>query len=270
MKVHDINHQIIEKNGLNFLELLSPDNKPFKSFKFIVTSRQGGISPYPYNSLNLSYRVGDDKKNVDFNRKKLFQSINCEEKNFFYSGQIHGDGIVCVKEGGVNYLPQADALITNEKNIFLSILVADCLPIMIFDPHRKVFGIAHCGWRGTILYLAQKTVGKMQELFSVKPSNCKAILGPSICSNCYEIREDLIEKVKDSFRDNEIGIKWKDGKIFLDLVEINVELLKLIGLKEENIYLTNLCTFENSALFFSHRRDNGKTGRMMVVGWMEK
>ncbi|MEW6088977.1 MAG: peptidoglycan editing factor PgeF [bacterium] len=255
------------KNGVNVLNLMPEMFSP--KFKFLISTRAGGVSKPPYDSLNLSFNVGDKKEDVVFNREKFFDLNGFRENNIAKPEQTHGEKIAEVKTGVNLCFPATDALITREKGVVLSVMTADCLPIMVFDVFNQIIVLIHSGWRGTLLFLAYKTVKKMKTDFNTKARDCYAVLGPAICSNCYSINNDLADKTTKAFNGREIGLKRKNGKIYFDLVETNTILLRNAGLKSENIYPSNFCTSCQPALFFSHRRDYGETGRMMSLAWME-
>ncbi|MDD5771881.1 MAG: peptidoglycan editing factor PgeF [bacterium] len=226
---------------------------------FIISTR---------NSSNLSFNTGDNRESVEYNRKIFYQNAGCNGNNVYLPEQIHGDNIVEIKENDLYLIPGTDALVTKEKKTVLSIMTADCLPILIYDPINEAFGIIHSGWKGTLLFLVTKTLDRMTKAFNTKAKDCHAVMGPAICSDCYEINDDLANKTKEAFKGKEIGIKRKNNKIYFDLVGINSLLLREAGLEKENIHKTGLCTSCLPGQFYSHRRDLGKTGRMMSLAWM--
>lgn len=255
MKVPDMKKN---NNGAKLINLI-PDRLKNK-INFIIST---------CNSLNLSFNTGDEKGSVEYNRKIFFKEAGFIESIIYQPEQIHGDNIVEIKNNGPYLIPAADALITKEKKTVLSVMTADCMPILIYDPVNEAFGIIHSGWKGTLLFLVNKTLDKMTKAYNTKASDSYAVLGPAICSDCYEINEDLVNKTRDAFKGNEVGIKRKNNKIYMDLAEINTVLLQDAGLKKDNIYKTGFCTSCLRDLFYSYRRDHGKTGRMMSLAWME-
>ena len=255
------------RKNFSFIDLI-PD-KFNNKINFIVSTRHGGISKAPYDQLNLSFNVGDEQGAVEYNRKVFFDKAGCNGAHVYKPEQIHGDNIVEIKNNDPYLIKAADALITKEKNAVLSVMTADCMPILIFDPVNKAFGIIHAGWKGAFLFLPGKTLRKMTKAFKTRPYDCLAVLGPAICSDCYEVNNDLVEKNTETFRFGELGIIRNNSKIYLDLVEINSEILLAAGLKKGNIHKTGLCTSCLPEFFYSHRRDGGKTGRMMSLAWME-
>ncbi len=173
----------------------------------VVSTRIGGVSLKPYNELNMSYRVGDDPKKVTENRKILCKAIGIELGSLVLAQQVHSDGIMVVNErhagcGAYNFesgLPNTDAIITNSNSIAIGILTADCVPVMLFDPVRKVIGVSHAGWKGSLLRIAAKTVLKMKEVYGTEPSDCLVSLGPGICKRCYEVSDSIIKQFENAF-----------------------------------------------------------------------
>jgi polyphenol oxidase len=182
--------------------------------------------------------------------------------------QVHGDNIEIAesKDAGrgaysiEDAIPDTDAMITTSKSISIGILTADCVPVMIFDPVKSAIGIAHAGWKGTILMLPAKTILKMKESFGTDPSDCMVALGPSIGLCCYEVGEDLITQFNKAFG---AGKCTKGNK--LDLPQtVRLQLID-VGVNADNIISDESCTACNLDLYYSHRAENGITGRMMSV-----
>ncbi|MGB9597772.1 MAG: peptidoglycan editing factor PgeF, partial [Candidatus Poribacteria bacterium] len=167
-----------------------------------TSTRIGGVSQKPYNSLNLAYHVGDDPSNVAENRRRFCDKLGIDVNSLVIANQVHSDNIEIINSyqagsgayGTHNAIPNTDALITSSNIVSIGVLTADCVPVMIFDPKTLSIGIAHAGWKGTVLRIAQKTILKMKSAFGTDPSNCLIILGPSIMQCCYEVSDDIIAK----------------------------------------------------------------------------
>jgi YfiH family protein len=174
--------------------------------------------------------------------------------------QVHGDKVVTInKDTDLNKIPQCDALITNEKEIPLMVMVADCIPILIYDPIKKVIAVVHAGRAGVFLKLLPKTIQTMLSEFKSKTEDLLIVLGPSICGCCYEVGAEIkneAEKLNYKY-----AITHKDSSYFLDLISILKEQLKEIDIKENNIEISPYCTSCNNNLFFSYRAENNITGR---------
>jgi YfiH family protein len=142
---------------------------------------------------------------------------------------------------------------------------ADCVPILLFDPEKKVVAAVHAGWRGTVSKILAKTVGQMVEKFDCQPSDIVAGIGPSIHMHAYEVGAEVVEAVQDNFGNSTALLKpsLTEGKAFFDLWEANKTILIESGIPEENIEVMGLCSFEHADLFYSARRDGIDTGRMV-------
>jgi len=222
-----------------------------------ITDRYGGVSQKPYNSLNLALHVGDNVKDVLENRIWTSQKYNFSIKNLIYMEQVHGNHVAIIESTINNKIENCDALITNERNTPLMVMVADCIPILFYDPIKKVIGIAHAGRNGTFLSIAQKTVLKMQDVYDCQMQDIIVGLGASIQSCCYEVGIDLADIAIKNFGEGFIMIE--DEKYFLDLQALNHSQLLKLGIHENNIEVSSTCTACNEN-YFSYRRE-GETGR---------
>lgn len=234
------------------------------------STKFGGVSKGAYESMNLAFR-NDLKENVIENYKIICSAINCDYKNVVFSSQIHKDKIykVTKKDIGKGLLKKSDiqgydALITNEPNIVLTTFYADCVPIFLLDPIKKAIGNAHSGWKGTILGIGKKTILEMQKEYGTNPKDLIVGIGPSISLCCFQVDEPVVEKFKNElpfskkyiFEDN---IK---GKFKIDLQNIIKESIISLGVLEENIEISKLCTLCNRHIFFSHRAMGEERGSL--------
>ncbi len=180
--------------------------------------------------------------------------------------QVHGDGIIVIRggeeEAGDPWEWEGDALVTSSPGIALGVFTADCLPVFLFEPERRVAAVVHAGWRGTAQEVTRKVVGKMVEAFACGAEKIRAALGPCIGPCCYEVDGP----VEASFLRG--GLPWESfasgrgpGKWALDLQEANTFLLMKGGVKKENIHRLAYCTACRSDLFFSYRGEKGTRGR---------
>ena len=231
-----------------------------------VVTRHEGISPEPWSSLNLGGSGGDERSRVVENRRRVFQAFNIDNKNVHDVWQVHGDAVVCAdgpREAGEPH-QKADAILTNVPNLFLLMLFADCVPILLFDPIRRVAGIAHAGWKGTVLMVAQKAVNQMVLRYGSQPQNILAAVGPSIGPDHYNIGEDVIGAVGNVFgAAAERMIHRHNGTVKLNLWESNRHILEMAGV--QNIEIAGICTACHVDDWFSHRAEQGKTGRFGVL-----
>ena len=240
------------------------------------TTRLGGVSKYPFDSLNLSYNVNDKENFVIENRKIILDALGINYQKVVSAQQVHKDKITIVKKedkakGAFKYsngIAESDALITNIPGIPLLMCYADCVPIIILDPIEKVIALIHSGRRGTELEITLKTLIKMKKIFGTKPSYCLAAIFPSIGPCCYNFRNR--NKINDYWLNKdkfsgELIYKQNKDKWSLDLKKANYLQLIKVGLQEKNIFVNELCTSDNPEYFFSYRRDKGKTGRMAAI-----
>jgi YfiH family protein len=261
---------MIEKLGL--LDILFFANlSQHKGIRHFVSTRTGGFSNSPYNSLNLALHVGDDPVKVLKNRKRLAQAIGIPLDQFTIAKQVHSGTVTVVSEamtgrGSTNQedaVEATDAMVTNVPGICLIILVADCVPMLFFDPARNVIAAAHAGWRGTLQFIALHTVKAMEKDFGCSPQDILVGMGPSIGPCCYEVGPEVIAQVKAAFSSCQEYIRHesKDGKGYLDLQKANRDQLVGAGIRRKNIETANHCTSHNAHIFFSYRHQHGETGR---------
>ncbi|WP_051904480.1 peptidoglycan editing factor PgeF [Hippea jasoniae] len=205
----------------------------------VFFNRYGGVSSPPFDELNFSFSVGDSPTNINENLKIVSKTINADV--IATVNQVHSSKIVEYPA-----CEDADGIYTFKTGVFLAIKFADCLPIALLDKKTGMIMAIHAGWRGSFLKIAEKAI----DIFISYGSNPKDILvsiGPHICHNCYEVKEDVAAKFKGY-------IIKQDSKLYLNLSSVNIDQFIKKGLKKENIRDLSICTFENKA-FFSYRRD---------------
>ncbi|WP_151951730.1 peptidoglycan editing factor PgeF [Aliarcobacter butzleri] len=205
---------------------------------------------------NLAYHVGDIKENLDKNRQKLALKYDYKNEDLCYMNQIHSANVVVVDENSPKYIDNCDALITKTKNLPLMVMVADCIPILMFDEVKGVIAAIHAGRNSTFLKISEITAKEMIENFSCKTENIKVIMGPSIQKCCYEVNDELKNIVEKSF-----GKEFVIGNN-IDLQGINKKLLENLGIK--NIEISSICTKCSNKPFFSYRKEKN-TGRFAGV-----
>ena len=244
--------------------------QPIEIFSFddhllaIESTRYGGSSDGAYASLNLGAFTNDLKEAVQRNKELLYTDLGINGDQIASSFQCHGNEVLNVVEPG--YYEGFDALITNKKNIFLQILVADCTPMLLFDPIHEVIAAIHAGWRGTANAIVQKTLDKMNLHFQTNPSDCFAYVGTCISQAFFEVDEDVAV-----YFDQEFYVFDKEkNKYFIDLKACNTRALSDAGLIKNHIAISPFCTVKNNNLFFSHRYEKGTTGRFGVIIGMRK
>ena len=222
-------------------------------------------SPFPWKSLNMATSVGDSSENVIENRKRIADSLQISQFSFYDLWQVHSNEVMIAEKPRPRSEPhvQADAIVTDKLNVALLMQFADCVPMLFYDPERKVIASAHAGWKGTLSGIAAETIKAMVEKFKCEPKNIISVIGPSICRDHYQIGEDVASKVRSVFEPEENVLTFKKDKIFMDLPAANKSILEKLGLK--NIEMMEICTFCNKEDWFTHRGESGKTGRFASV-----
>jgi YfiH family protein len=233
------------------------------------TTRQGGVSRPPYDSLNLGAHVGDDPEDVEINRYKVTDCLDFKRSQVALAAQIHGDKVVEVTSGAADPVADADALITNTPDVLLMLFFADCVPVYLVDPVHRAVGLVHAGWRGTKANIVGKTVKAMTRAFGTDPKMLLAASGPCIGAESYEVREDVARHFRDVPVDRYVGTVipvWPKneltGTFALDLRQVIYLQLIQAGLSQRLISIAPHDTVRNRKDFFSHRRDGAATGRM--------
>ena len=242
----------------------------YQGITHFVTTRHGGLSPSPWHALNLSFAVGDHKANVLKNRQILSEALGVPVTGLTTGAQVHGTGIAVVSEAsgsqgacdGPDALDNTDGLVTDLPGICLMVLLADCVPILLYDPVRGVAGAVHAGWKGTLQGIAQKAVMVFRDRFGSMPGDIVAGIGPSIGPCCYEVGTEVIAQAAEALGTEHGYIQRKsDGRGYLDLWAANDVQLLRAGLAKDHIEIARICTYCHGDLFFSYRHDKGNTGR---------
>lgn len=216
------------------------------------STRNGGVSPAPFLSLNLG-GTEDLPENIAENRKRALSDLGIEMTQISYLNQIHSNSVCKAAPGKQT----GDALVTNQKSLAITVGAADCYPILFYDEKNQVIGAAHCGWKGTLAKIVKNTIDEMVSL-GAEVTEIKVAIGQGICKANYEVSEDVITQFKKAgFNSN----CWEERQ--LDLLQANRFVALECGILKDNIWSMNRCTTEND--FFSYRRDHGKTGRMWAV-----
>jgi hypothetical protein len=273
------------RHGLQVLQL-----GPFSKLPWLVhgfSTRTGGASSLDGEKLlNLSFMDWDSRENVLKNRQALQSAVGAREFELIPLKQIHSDVIHTISSaGGESH--KGDASATSRPDLLLAVQTADCVPILLVDPKKRAVATVHAGWRGTLTRIAAKAVGRMQMEFGSRPQDLLAALGPSIGPCCYEVGAELVTKFTAQFEDaadyfdearsgeEPNPLQWLNmappghqpppKNVHLDLREANRSQLKSAGLRDANIFVSDLCTACRTDLLFSYRREGPQSGRLLSV-----
>lgn len=227
------------------------------------STRQGGVSRPPFATLNLGQSVGDDPAAVEENRRRLFGAFGIGLGQVVRTRQVHGNGVLRVG-APLTERPECDALITDVPGLALVVSTADCLPILIHDPVHRAVAAVHAGWRGTAQRIVTQALVAMGKAYGTDPADCRAAIGPGIRRCCFEVDAVVTEPMAHAVSNWEAyATVARPGHWLLDLAGVNRELLEGAGVLSERIEDIGLCTSCRGDLFFSHRAEKGRTGRMM-------
>lgn len=253
----------VEQKGLRYYQFNS-----FKSHSFFhaIFTRRGGVSKPPFDSLNTGGTVGDDPQDVLENHHLIYDVLGFDFRSRFDVWQVHGATILCADAPRPQDRPhpKGDGILTDKQGVTLFMRFADCVPILLYDPLNKVIGIIHAGWQGTVKKIAKAAVEKMIDCYNAKPEMLLAGIGPSICQSCYEVGANVRQSFLSSFgKEGERYFKEEDGRYYLDLWRPNRDLLNEAGVQQ--IEVAGICTACHLEDWYSHRAENGKTGRFAVL-----
>lgn len=229
-------------------------------------SRHGGVSPAPWASLNFGSTVGDEQQNVTTNKSKALACIDRDPASIYDVWQVHGTTVAIPEGPRMPSMPhiQADVILTDKPEVTLLMRFADCVPILLFDPIRRVIGIVHAGWQGTVKGIAKIAVEEMKKTFGTHPNDVLAVIGPSIGPEHYQVGSEVVNHVREYFKERTDRILIsKNGSFHFDLWKANQLLLEQVGV--EQIDVTGICTYCKNRDWFSHRAEFGKTGRFGAV-----
>lgn len=256
---------MIASNGsqIPYLQFHSFSDDP--ALQHAVFTRQGGVSPSPFASLNLSVSVPDEKDNVYANRRRAYGLYGRDTGSVVHAHLVHGNDVARVtRADDGTWASRVDGIITDEPGCALTMNFADCAPILLYDPRRRAIGIGHAGWKGAIVNLPGAMVRAMQQTFRSKPQDLLAAVGPCIGPCCYEVGHEVISAVHGAFsRPEDLLLNNGGARPHFDLPAANRENLQRAGVHQ--IEMSGYCTSCRTDLFFSHRAEKGRTGRFGVI-----
>ncbi len=256
-----------ERDGVKVLVCRNLEDSDFVNG---FSTRLGGVSPFPENSLNLAGFNEDSAENIQENRRR-FLSVLSGDFKLATVWQLHGDTIktIATPTDVGNSEDRADALVSDMPGTLIGVKTADCVPVLIGDPKTRAFAAVHAGWRGTVQSIAAKTVAKLQKIYNSDPNDLICAIGPAASGKNYEIGEDVIAAFAEKFTvSGKYFTATREGHALVDLHAANRDQLTESGVKLSNIYTAPFCTMDCPDLFFSYRlekRKYGKTGRLLSV-----
>jgi polyphenol oxidase len=219
------------------------------------STRRGGVSTPPFDSLNLGRSTEDDASAVAENRSRLLRALGLDPLRLATAGQVHGVAVARVAAPG--HLPECDALVTTVPGVALAVTTADCLALLYHAP--GAVAAAHAGWRGIAAGMPRVALDALCEAAGCDPGAVRVHLGPCIRACCYEVRDDVLAHFDPRF------VTHVEGHARLDLVAAARADLCAAGLRDEQLADTGACTACEPHWYFSHRRDHGRTGRLWAV-----
>jgi YfiH family protein len=261
----------IEDQGVEYIQFNN-----LKKYSDILThcftTRRGGVSKGEYESLNMAFNKSDERKNVEENYRRISRVLGIDSRNMVLSNQIHDNKIrhvgerdrgkgIYIKSDIIGY----DGLITGNTEVALVTFYADCVPVFLFDPCKRVICLVHSGWRSTLKEISKEAVVKMKQVYGCSAGDIEVAVGPSIGQCCFEVGEEVYSQFIDVFPWSNRFCRIQNGKWFFDLPSIIKRSLVNEGVKEDKILLSSICTKCNNDIFFSHRGDNGKTGTLTAI-----
>ncbi|MCS7082810.1 MAG: peptidoglycan editing factor PgeF [Bacteroidetes bacterium] len=219
------------------------------------TTRRGGVSPAPFDTLNLGLNTADAPERVWENRRRVAEALAMPLSCWVTAGQVHGNRVALVRQPG--HVPGVDALVTDRPGLLLGVTVADCAAVLLADPEAGVIGAAHAGWRGAASGVLFETLRLMQEL-GARAERIRAYISPAIGACHFEVGAEVAARFPES-----VVLPGPNGRAHVDLKRFLGDALLAFGLDPEHLEVSSACTLDDPERFFSHRGAQGRTGRMM-------
>ena len=251
---------------------IKEENIEYIQFKKLLEYKEvkHAITLKPYDFCGIS-NYEENKDMVNENYKNLCMSIGLNEDKIIRAKQTHTNNVKTVSQNDIGIFPKSlndvDGLITNEKGLVLSLIFADCIPLIFYDPVKNVISNIHSGWKGTVQRIGEKGAKEMIQSYASNPKDIICCIGPSIGKCHFEVEEEVFNIFKQEFQDIDFMkyIVQNNRKYYIDTVGINRAILEKLGLLPENIIESEICTVCNSSYTHSFRADKEKSGRMTAV-----
>lgn len=259
-----------ESEGVPFLAFPALEEIPFIRHGF--STRLGGVSEGKFSTMNLTFTRGDNPDHVMENYRRIGNAIQVDLAQMVLSYQTHTTNVrmVTKEDAGKGIVRErdyqdTDGLITNVPGLVLVTFYADCVPLYLVDPVNRAIGLSHSGWRGTVNRMGQVTIAAMNREYGTRPEDLIACIGPSICQDCFEVGEEVVDAFRNTFDCrywDELSYQKDNGKYQLDLWRANAIVLEEAGVKPDRIHMTDICTHCNPDLLFSHRTTGNERGNL--------
>lgn len=252
--------------GEGGLPLLIADAVVQPPFRHGFTTRSGGVSGAPFESLNLGMKWGDTRDNVLENRRRVLRAAGAS--TLYIASQVHGAAVVRVgaaDDPAVMAKREADALCSDVAGIALAVFVADCVPVLFADPRTGAFAAAHAGWRGTVAGVVEATVGALERDYGSRPFELRVALGPAIGVCCFEVGSEVVaafEAKLSRARERGVIVDGPDGKGRVNLRRALALILEALGVPTSAVAVSGACTkCDADGRFYSYRRSGSRTGQ---------
>ncbi len=255
----------IDHNGLVWYAFAGPgrDSAP-GGFRHACFTRLGGVSAGQWSTLNLGSTVGDDPRAVQENHRRIFDAFGIARAQVVSPHQVHGRNVVRVGvEAGGTVIPATDALITDAPGVALLLRFADCVPVLFYDPVRRAAGLAHAGWRGVAAGVVPATVQAMAAAFGSRPEDLWAGIGPAIGPQHYSVGVEVVEAIQAALPEGAQAATYREGRWMMDLPAALEAQLRAVEVTQ--VEQSGLCTASRVDEWYSHRAEEGRTGRFGVL-----
>jgi hypothetical protein len=238
--------------------------RPGGPFRHAILTRLGGASRGAFEALNLGSTVGDDPEAVAENHRRVFDALGFEPDRVVSPYQVHGCHVARVDGShGGRVIPETDALITDTPGLGLLLRFADCVPVLLYDPDHRAAGLAHAGWRGTAAGVIPACVRAMTAAFGTRPRHLWAGIGPAIGPDHYEVGMEVVDAVRATLPNGVEVAERRGDRWYLDLPGAVAAQLDASGVG--TVTPSGLCTACNTDKWYSHRAEDGRTGRFGVI-----
>ena len=237
-----------------------------------VSTRHGGVSPAPWNTLNFSVLRGDTPERVKENRARLAAALGVDNQRVIRCHQVHSTGVAKVDgQDAGQWQNDTDGLITDAIDLPLTLVFADCVPILLYDPRRHALGVCHAGWRGTLNGMSTATLWAMQAAYDVNPADVQVCIGPSIGPQSYQVGQEVVDLAYAKLSNPAELFTYPNGpdqNPYFDLWQANIVQLVEAGVPPTQLENSGIDTAQNTQDFFSHRAEKGRCGLFSMTAWL--